>query len=325
MKGVQIAALIWLLIVLAILVVHVLVPQRSGPFALSEVLEPYIVLSAMLAAPLAIRVTSSWGRVAVAVFAVVVLGRYAPGWVSLPSSAEGERLTVVAWNLEAGPDGAQRALTGLRDSGAQLVGLEELETEAADGLISDPTLLTRLPYRVLAPDDGILGMGLLSAYPIIEQETSTQPPFIRALIDPPDSDPFAVIVVHPLPARFVTLARLPIALDTDQRDAAISRIRSVIEVDLAAGRSVVVMGDLNTTEREPAYAEFTSGLRDAHLDAGLGPGFTWRPAQVRSVPLGMLRIDYILATPDFAAASSSVDCALPSDHCRLQATFVRVR
>jgi endonuclease/exonuclease/phosphatase family metal-dependent hydrolase len=164
---------------------------------------------------------------------------------------------------------------------------------------------------------------LLSRHPILEQETSTDPPFIRALIDPPDADPFTVIVVHPLPARFVTVARLPIALDTARRDAAIARIRSMIDVELAAGRSVVVLGDLNTTEREPAYADLTAGLRDAHLDAGIGPGFSWRPPQLRSLPFGLLRIDYILATPDFAAQASSVDCALPSDHCRLEATFVR--
>ena len=31
--------------------------------------------------------------------------------------------------------------------------------------------------------------------------------------------------------------------------------------DLAADQTVLVMGDLNTTEREPAYADFTAGLQ----------------------------------------------------------------
>lgn len=322
---VQRAALGWVLFVLAVLAVHVFVPQRSGPIALSEVFEPYIVLSALIAALFAVRARSTAGRVAIAIFFVAVLGRYAPGWISLPTSVAGERLTVIAWNLERGPDGAQRALEGLLGRDADLVGLEELQREAADALAGDPTLLTRLPYRVLAPDDSVLGMGLLSAYPIVEQQISTDPPFIRALVDPPESDPVAVFVVHPLPARFVTLARLPIALDTAGRDAAIASIRSLIDLDLAAGRSVVVLGDLNTTEREPAYAEFTSGLRDAHLDAGFGPGFSWRPPALRSLPFGLLRIDYILATPDLVARASSVDCQLPSDHCRLEATFYRQR
>ena len=322
MTRVQGAALGWVLIVLGVLAVHVLLPQRSGPIALSEVLEPYVVLSALIAAAFAVRSRSTAGRVAIAVFLVVVLGRYAPGWISFPSSAVGEPLKVVAWNLEAGPDAGQRALGGLLASDADLVGLEELQPAAADALSSDPTLLARLPYRVLAPHHSVLGIGLLSSYPIVEHVVSTDPPFMRALVDPPGSDPFAVFVVHPLPARFVTLAGLPVAIDTARRDAAIEHIRSVIDADLAVGRSILVLGDLNATEREPAYLDFSAGLRDAHLDAGIGPGFTWGPGRLGFLPFGLLRIDYILATPDFAAQRSNVDCSLRSDHCRLEAAFV---
>lgn len=149
------------------------------------------------------------------------------------------------------------------------------------------------------------------------------PPFLRALVDPPGSEPIAVIVIHPLPARFVNLAGIPVALDTAHRDAAIGQIRSLIDGDLAAGRSVVVLGDLNTTEREPAYLDFSAGMRDAHQDAGDGPGFTWGPGRLGFLPFGLVRIDYIFATPDFAAQQSTVDCNLRSDHCRVEATFVR--
>ena len=75
------------------------------------------------------------------------------------------------------------------------------------------------------------------------------------------------------------------------------------------------MGDLNTTEREPAYADFTAGLHDAHLDAGIGPGLTWRPDELKSLPFGLFRIDYVLSSPDLVANRTAVYCTTLSDHC----------
>jgi len=78
-----------------------------------------------------------------------------------------------------------------------------------------------------------------------------------------------------------------------------------------------LIGDFNVTHREPAYAVLAAGLRDAHVEAGLGPGFTWRPSRVAGVPVGVLRIDYILTSPDFAIGSVGLDCTDESDHGRL--------
>ena len=113
--------------------------------------------------------------------------------------------------------------------------------------------------------------------------------------------------------------RIPVSLDTSSRDEDISFIRSLMDEDLAAGRPVVVVGDINTTEREPAYFELSRGLHDAHLDAGLGTGFTWRPPQLRLVPAGLLRIDYIFVSDPFKVLGTSVTCNGQSDHCRVEA------
>ncbi|HYI22213.1 MAG TPA: endonuclease/exonuclease/phosphatase family protein, partial [Candidatus Limnocylindrales bacterium] len=81
-------------------------------------------------------------------------------------------------------------------------------------------------------------------------------------------------------------------------------------------------GDFNVTEREPAYNDVSTGLRDAHLDAGIGFGLTWRPGALRSLPMGLLRIDYIFSTTDLEAVSTHVECTANSDHCLLAATLV---
>jgi len=168
-------------------------------------------------------------------------------------------------------------------------------------------------------------VGLLSQYPILEHDASTDPPYMRAVVAPPATDPIVVYVVHPLPARFVHLGDIPVGIDTSVRELAIAFIRRRVEEDVAARRSVIVLGDINATEREPAYAELSAGLRDAHLDAGGGPGSTWRPPPLAFLPFGLLRIDYVLATPDLVPTSSTVDCSLPSDHCRVDADLAITR
>jgi endonuclease/exonuclease/phosphatase family metal-dependent hydrolase len=127
-----------------------------------------------------------------------------------------------------------------------------------------------------------------------------------------------VFVVHPRPPDL----GLRIGMDNAKRDFDLGLVRGLIDADLAHGQDVMVLGDMNTTDREPAYDDISHGLRDSHLEAGIGPGLTWRPDDLRSVPIGLLRIDYVFATPDFSFQSSSVDCRVPSDHCRIDATLL---
>ena len=75
--------------------------------------------------------------------------------------------------MEAGEDGAARVLGGLTGVDADLVGLEEFQTDMQQAIRTDSTLSSRYPYRVFVPHDGSLGTALLSRFPIVEQQTST--------------------------------------------------------------------------------------------------------------------------------------------------------
>src|SRR5687767_1897045 len=81
------AVLGWSVAVVALLVLHVVVPQRNGPLALTLILEPYLVLSALVVMPMLLS-----GRrferilVVVLVLALAVV-RYGPLIVSLPAPA----------------------------------------------------------------------------------------------------------------------------------------------------------------------------------------------------------------------------------------------
>jgi endonuclease/exonuclease/phosphatase (EEP) superfamily protein YafD len=319
-------ALAWIVAVLALLAVHLALPQRGGPLALTLILEPYLVMSALVLTPV-ILAGRRVDRVAVvALLLVVSLARYGPTLVSLTGSAPPDARSVrtMSWNLQSDGVAPSAAAALLGSIEADLVGLQELVPATADALATDPGVLARFPHQVFAPQATVLGIGLLSRHPITDQQSWSDPPLIRAIVAPPGDAPISVVVAHPLPARFTMLAGLPVSLDTARRDAAIARVRSVIDEELASGRSVIVLGDFNVTEREPAYADLSRGLRDAHLDAGVGPGFTWRPTRFQHLAFGLLRIDYLLASSEFTTLAASHDCQpRGSDHCIVMATFAR--
>jgi len=311
--------------ILGLLAIHLVAPQRTGTLALTLIAEPYLALVALLAVPVALRRWPRWPLVVAATLIVFSVLRYGPTLVSLPAPAvSGDSLAVVTWNILADGSGTPRLLGGLARVEADLVGIEELHNAGATAIESDQTLTERYPHRVLRPDWSVLGIGLLSRHAIVEHETWTDPPLMRAVVQPDGRQPLTVFVGHPLPARIHMLAGLvPVGLDATVRDEKIQFIRTLVERDLAAGQSVLVIGDFNVTSREPAYATLAAGLRDAHLEAGLGPGFTWRPPRLAGVPMGLLRIDYILASADFRVSSAHADCAEQSDHCRVSAVVWR--
>jgi vancomycin resistance protein VanJ len=307
-------------VVLVVVAIDVALPQRSGPIDGLAVWEQLVFLTALIAIPFALLGRERGGYVVVALLVATALLRYGPQWLSFPASGE-PALSVTTWNVELGTDAGNRVTAGLANVSSDLVALQEFQPAMQKAITSDAALSGRYPYPIFEPHNETLGAALLSRYPIMEQQSSLYPTYIRAVVQPPTLDrPLVVYVVHPQPPAVTTGPGLPM-LDTQQRSADQATIRALIDADLAAGQSVLVLGDLNTTEREQAYADFTRGLHDAHLDAGTGPGLTWRPEELKAVPFGLIRIDYVLTTPDLAALSSSVNCTNLSDHCQVSATL----
>ena len=312
MTRIQAVAITLTAAALAIVLLNIFLPQPFGPFALGAIFEPYLVLVGLLAGFVGLRSRKPIARLVVLALIGISLWRYVPAWVSFPAPAGPQTLRVSAWNLHDGQGAARRVLQGTSASDAEIMALAELGPEAVAALQHDAT---GFEFKALASDSEFLDVGLLSVYPILETERSTSPPFLRAVIQPPNAEPMVVYAIHAPLGRYVSVRGIPVSVDLSVRDAAMAVIRDRVEQDLAQERSVIILGDFNTTERELAYGLIADGLRDAHLDAGLGPGLTWRPGGF--LPFGVLRIDYVLSTPDLQATSSTVDCSLPSDHCRV--------
>ena len=233
------------------------------------------------------------------------------------------RLTVLSWNLETGSKSAATSLSGILEAAPKpdLVALQELTTDVAAALDGDPTIRSRYPYRILEPRDGVGGMGLLSRHPLFVGTYSTQPVVLRAELLLPDGSRVEVLNAHPYPPD-VTRAFdvVPVGLDTRGRDEDLAAIAATVGKADDPAR-VLVVGDLNTTPFEPGFGTISAGLTDAHAAVGTGTGFTWRPAPLELLNVGMLRIDHVLTGDAWQPMAVSEDCSLPGDHCRLSVTL----
>ncbi|MFE6101611.1 endonuclease/exonuclease/phosphatase family protein [Streptomyces laurentii] len=276
-----------------LLLLHAEITDRGGLGSLVETFLPWfgLLVPLLLAGAL-------WRRSATAVVALLLpasawLGLF--GGLLLDRSEPGGDLTVVSHNVNADnpdPAGTARALAA---SGADLLALEEMTSPAAAAYgkelaASYPYHATRgtvglwskLPLSDVRPVDVLRGdVGPLAKTRRAEDLPVDPPRALRATVAT-ERGPLAVYVAHLGSVRLMPRG----GFWTDSRDAgAVALARAV-----AAERNerVVVLGDLNGTMDDRAFAGLTSRLPSAQEAAGSGFGFSWP----ESFPVA--RIDQIL-------------------------------
>lgn len=206
-------------------------------------------------------------------------------------------------------------MAALRSSGADIIALQELTDEHATAIERD--LRDLYPYQSLY-GYGIPGKGLLSHYPILEEELfylqAQRLPHLRATIAVDDAwpgsslqtTPITVIVAHPPPPG-LGLGGYRV------HPYAAAEIASLAQMTTASGPGIL-MGDFNLADQNDNYALLSdAGLTDAFRVAGWGFGVTW-PAR-RIGPLRLLvRVDYVWYSDHFHAIESWVGPHAGSDH-----------
>ena len=314
------------LMLLALALADLLVPMRNDLLGLSRVFAPYL---ALLFVPLAAWALVLRGRHGRMLGGIAILGlgiaivRFVPAASPSTPAVDPDlpRVDVATWNLylEAVDEGT--LIPTLAERAPGIISLQEL-TPARAAIITESEMLHELfPYRVLEPSAQWDGMGLLSSWPIGSDVThDLEPPLIAATVSPPDMPELEVIAVHAPPPQ-VGFGPVPPRYDPWHRDDALDEIRAMVEQRIGAGRHVVLLGDLNLTDREVAYDELADGLTDSYVAAGSGLGHTWRPGQ-SELPFGVLRIDMVMAGPGATPVASEPDCAARgADHCILDVTL----
>lgn len=311
-----------LLLTLANLVIE----PREGLLALSQVFAQLLFLPALLLAPLAFLRGAVLLRQALALVAATFLIVYPPV-LSLPrSSPPAAELTVMQWNVFVGgvePADLERALVEYRPD---VVTLQEADLEL---LAADDFVRTAYPYRLVGPDNTAPSLALLSRYPIVE---SGVPELDSAVFDMPrlvwaridlGGRTVAVANAHPIPpVTFGEECNVLRCYNSGPRDAQIAAIRNfVAELQQRTGDPLILAGDMNVAEREPAYFDLATGLRDAHRAAGSGFGTSWRPHAL-GLPFGLIRIDYIFTSEGVQPLALETECKRHvSDHCLLVGWF----
>jgi vancomycin resistance protein VanJ len=290
-RGLALAALALLLGLLMLL--HAEIPNRgTGNLgSLTETFLPWLGLfiPALLAGALLRRSASAVA--ALLLPAMVWLHLF--GAVLSDKSHPGGFLAVASENVNAGnPDPASTA-RDLAASGADVLALVELTPQATGTY--ERELAKAYPYHTLQGT-----VGLWSKLPLSDTrpvDVMDYGPLADAL--PPDREmvsgralratvatdhgPLTVYVAHLGSVRVNPSA----GFWTASRDIGVQALGKAIAAD--PSKRVVLLGDLNGTVGDRAFAGITAQLRSAQDVAGNGFGFTW-PA---SFPV--LRIDQIMA------------------------------
>ena len=207
----------------------------------------------------------------------------------------------------------------IRDSGADLIGFQELSDSQGEALAND--LAQEYPHQAMYPG-GFAGKAVLSHYPIIGSEQlhlSTVRPDLQAKIDLKGME-ITFIVAHPPPPR-PNWKGLKFDRQTWEQIKTLANL--AVEQQPA-----ILLGDFNLADWWGEYAYLRStGLKDAFKEAGFDKGHTlptrigpWKRLLalnrlLRGLPLlPVLRVDYIWYTEPLHCQQAWVGEDTGSDH-----------
>jgi len=238
-------------------------------------------------------------------------------------------LTVMTYNVGNGRADPARLAARLAQSGADLIGLQELNAAQASAL---QHLSAAYPHQTLFPN-GFAGKGLLSRFPIRQArliELGPERPDMQAQIELPGG-PLNLVNAHPTPPR---LTRRGLRF----HPAALAQIETLAAL-AAASDPCLLIGDFNFT---PAWGEYgllcAAGLGDAFAEGGrlggatlpvrLGPWkrYLWLNHLLKWLPLWPLfRVDYIWRSASIRVQRAWVGPDGGSDHLPLLAQVSLIR
>ncbi|MGK5522274.1 endonuclease/exonuclease/phosphatase family protein [Micromonospora sp. URMC 107] len=227
-----------------------------------------------------------------------------------------ETVRVAAYNVRMGfgihgrfdPDALARAVAG-----ADVVVLGEVDRGwLLNGGHDTLDLLAErldMPYVFAPAADPLWGDAVLSRWPLDAARTRPLP----AVGAPTGAQALGVTIDF---SEDVRLAVVATHLQPPPGGDPVVQARAVADfaVRYAAGRPLVVAGDLNTEPGDPAFAEFTrAGLVDALAAA--------RPLPTSPADAPRQQIDHVLVTPDLATGDAAAPPGTASDHLPVAVTL----
>lgn len=225
----------------------------------------------------------------------------------------GRPLRVMTYNIHhaEGLDGRldlERIATVLRDSKAQVIGLQEVDVRfgARSGNVDQARWLAeRLGMTVcfsanLRKGSGQFGVATLSALPMSSCNATGLP---RRSGEEPRGVLSADITVGSATVRFLNTHLTQ--KSSQGREAQARAVSALVE---GSDHPVVVVGDFNTGPHGTAYAALVRHVVDVWPGVGVGTGLTVRPGRLRN------RIDYVLASEAIRPVTAWAPDTRASDH-----------
>ncbi|MFI6446562.1 endonuclease/exonuclease/phosphatase family protein [Kitasatospora sp. NPDC050543] len=301
-RGPVIAALA--LLTTLLLALHSQVPNGVGNLgSLLETFLPWIGLAVPVLLALALWRRSATALVAITLPAVVWLNLFG-GLLTDKSSGKGD-WTVLTHNVAAANTDPAGTVKLLKDSGAQIVALQEL---AGSHLRTyESGLAETYPYHAVEGTVGLWSKYPISGVSVVDIRIGWTRAF-RAQVTTPQG-PVAVFVAH-LPSVRV---KFDSGFTAGQRDMSAQALGDAIQAESL--KKVLLLGDLNGTMNDRSLAPITSQMRSAQGAAGDGFGFSWPDA------FPMARIDQILSRGGLKPTDSRVLGSDGSDHRAVSADY----
>ena len=274
-------------------------PITGHPSLIVAAAAPYLAVAAPVAVLLLV-LGRRWLLTVVALAVMVaLLWVYVPRYLA-PSGTDvaAVEVRVLTTNLGVG-QADPPALVALARDTADIVAVQEMTQEAADGL-SEAGMDATFPHRVVLPAPLASGIGIWSRHPIVNSGRidGYALPMLGARIRVPgvvvDTTVLSIHLAAPWPQPIETwLADIALMPDT------------LTEVGRDAGAgAVIVAGDFNATaDMAPFRRLLATGYGDAAADAAAGLARTY-PGRGSRPPL--LGIDHVLTKNSSAATARTV-------------------
>jgi endonuclease/exonuclease/phosphatase (EEP) superfamily protein YafD len=221
--------------------------------------------------------------------------RVAPG--------SGRSLAVLSYNVYGYNFDTPRTIRVIKDSGADVVCMSELNPENAAAI--ERELAELYPHRWLVPRPGVAGSGILSRHRFDRVEP--QPLGNHGWV----GEPMAIELT--IGRRRVTLVGFHASAGPDSVRKREAQAQALADFAERHSGPLVLAGDLNATDQNAAYSVVTRHTRDAWREVGRGfghtfPGPPWSSAHgARLALLGVLlppwlvRIDFIFHSEELEA------------------------
>ncbi len=308
------------MLLLVVTPLQVFFPQPKTPLAFFQVFAPYLWLPLLGLIPLLFLREARWLRWLMLACAVVWLLRFGPDLNFFPPQPTpgAFQVDIVTWNIYIDNPRRDEVRKYIYSRPASLIAMQETN---GDWLEGDATIARLYPYQYHIGHAPIRGLVLLSVYPILE---SYPPPtqyidsgdlkLMWVKLDLGQGRTLTVINIHPvIPQVWRVSCNKPFCYDSTNRDRELTEIRGFVDQFLQKGEPFVLVGDFNTTEREPAFKEVSSGLQDIQKKVGVGWGLSWgRLWKLEK----LIKLDHQFSSPTVTPLTTSVDCTYRgSDHC----------